>query len=135
MHAEHARRLPYHQAQQIQTHATRTAYARCPSQGARSYAEDEDAGEEEDQEQAAEQQQEDAAEESQHEGAAGEERAAEQAQAEVFCPMCQQADDPAQPSRDYVACDKCEQWFHPECADASLQVWPPPPICWMAQRG
>lgn len=50
---------------------------------------------------------------------AEEEHEAEGAQ-ELYC-LCQQPDDPAAP-RDFVACDKCEQWFHPECVDTTLEV-------------
>ena len=40
--------------------------------------------------------------------------------AELYC-LCRQPDDPAAP-RDFVACDKCEQWFHPECVDTTMEV-------------
>ncbi len=47
----------------------------------------------------------------------------EEAQAaELYC-LCRQPDDPAAP-RDFVACDKCEQWFHPECVDTTMEVCP-----------
>ena len=39
---------------------------------------------------------------------------------ELFC-VCQQPDDPEAP-RDFVQCDKCEQWFHPECVNTTTQV-------------
>ncbi|BDA48817.1 probable pH-interacting protein at C-terminar half [Coccomyxa sp. Obi] len=39
--------------------------------------------------------------------------------AELYC-LCRQPDDPAAP-RDFVACDKCEQWFHPECVDTTME--------------
>ena len=42
------------------------------------------------------------------------------AAAELYC-LCQQADDPGAP-RDWVQCDKCEQWFHPECVGTTAQV-------------
>jgi len=40
---------------------------------------------------------------------------------ELFC-LCQQPDDPEAP-RDFVQCDKCQQWFHPECVNTTTQVW------------
>ena len=43
------------------------------------------------------------------------------AAAELYC-LCQQADDPDAP-RDWVQCDKCAQWFHPECVGTTAQVW------------
>ena len=46
------------------------------------------------------------------------------AAAELYC-LCQQADDPGAP-RDWVQCDKCAQWFHPECVGTTAQVWSPP---------
>ncbi len=39
---------------------------------------------------------------------------------ELFC-VCQQPDDPEAP-RDFVQCDKCQQWFHPECVNTTTQV-------------
>jgi hypothetical protein len=39
---------------------------------------------------------------------------------ELYC-LCRQPDDPKAP-RNFVACDKCEQWFHPECVDTTLEV-------------
>lgn len=66
-------------------------------QVARQEAEEEEVGEEE-------------AEEVEEEGQA----------AELYC-LCRQPDDPAAP-RDFVACDKCEQWFHPECVDTTMEV-------------
>ncbi len=41
---------------------------------------------------------------------------------ELFC-VCQQPDDPEAP-RDFVQCDKCQQWFHPECVNTTTQVGP-----------
>ncbi len=52
--------------------------------------------------------------------AAEEEEGAGQPGGEVYC-VCQVADEPGAP-RDYVQCDKCEQWLHPECVDTTLQV-------------
>ena len=40
--------------------------------------------------------------------------------------MCQQPDDPEAP-RDFVQCDKCQQWFHPECVNTTTQVRLLPP--------
>lgn len=39
---------------------------------------------------------------------------------ELFC-LCQQPDDPEAP-RDFVQCDKCQQWFHPECVSTTAEV-------------
>ena len=39
---------------------------------------------------------------------------------ELFC-VCQQPDDREAP-RDFVQCDKCQQWFHPECVGTTTQV-------------
>lgn len=39
---------------------------------------------------------------------------------ELFC-VCQQPDNPEAP-RDFVQCDKCQQWFHPECVSTTTQV-------------
>jgi hypothetical protein len=39
---------------------------------------------------------------------------------ELFC-LCQQPDDPEAP-RDFVQCDKCQQWFHPECVNTTAEV-------------
>lgn len=59
------------------------------------------------------------AERTAEEQAAIEEEDAAAAQ-ELFC-LCQQPDDPEAP-RDFVQCDKCEQWFHPECVNTTAQV-------------
>ena len=37
---------------------------------------------------------------------------------ELYC-ICRQPDDP---SRDYVYCEECEQWYHPECLGTTLEV-------------
>lgn len=39
---------------------------------------------------------------------------------QLYC-LCRQPDDPDNP-RDYIACDSCEEWFHPECVDLTLEV-------------
>lgn len=37
---------------------------------------------------------------------------------ELYC-LCRQPDDP---TRDYIECTDCAQWYHPECVGASIEV-------------
>lgn len=41
---------------------------------------------------------------------------------QLYC-VCRQPDDPDNP-RDYIQCDACQEWFHPECVDVTLEVKP-----------
>ena len=49
------------------------------------------------------------------------EEEAEPAEAqELYC-LCRQPDDP---TRDFIECTDCAQWFHPECVGTSVEVNP-----------
>lgn len=40
--------------------------------------------------------------------------------AELHC-VCRKPEDPDNP-QDFVQCEACEAWFHPECVGTTMQV-------------